>query len=573
MPQSITFVHCPVVDFGQNYGSELAPLWAYTLASWVPATFETRIADLRHENPASVGRAEIFAFSGINQDLPELLAQRAALKARYPDALFLLGGPITWSFEREGKLELLADFDYLFLLDGEETLPRFLDAFEHGRLAELERVQRSERFPLTRSRAIDFEQYARTGASGHYYGAAIEVSRGCPFLCEFCDIRSIPGNNRANDKPVRLVLEELAHHYERGARDFMFVCDNFIGDVTWARACAEAIVAWRERTGATPSIFTWATLNLAKHPELMLLMRRAGFSVLYIGIESVSQSSLLETAKLQNRGDLARAVRRIHEHGFVIAPGLIFGFDSEPASIFDETLAFLEETGLLGGDPGFLTALPGTPLFDRMKRTGRLVESRERASERHKVSTNVRYLRDPRELAQGFTRFIARFTSAEHQLERFERHLDLLLASEDFVAQPGVGLGSLWSYLRSQLEHTDKRRMLLARLRFLCGNRANLTTLFRGFLAWRSAEKTRPGLGAHFYFWVYFWTNLALKYQGFSAEDCELHGAPTAQPSELARDAQAALENVIALDSVRSKARQQLAHTSRALSALAHGAR
>ena len=570
MPQSITFVHCPVVDFGQNYGSELAPLWAFTLAAWVPTSFDTRVVDCRHEDPAQIERADVFAFSGINQDLPELLARRAALKARYPDALFILGGPITWSFEREGRLGLLADFDYLFLLDGEETFPRFLRALEAGRLEELERVQRAERFPLAHARALDLELYARTEATPHYYGAAVEVSRGCPFLCEFCDVRSIPGNNRANDKPVALVLAELEWHYARGVRDFMFVCDNFIGDVSWARACAEAIAEWRARTGANPSIFTWATLNLVKHAELMQLMRRAGFSVLYIGIESVNQSSLLETAKAQNRGDLASAVRRIHEHGFVIAPGLIFGFDSDGPETFDDTLAFLEQTGLLGGDPGFLSALPGTPLFARMKRTGRLVERSEGASARRKVSTNVRYLQEPAALASGFARFMARFASAEHQWRKFERHLELIVQSSHFIEQGGVGPGALWQFVRGQLAHAERRRMLLARLGFLLAKPAHLRTLVRAFFAWRKAERTRPGLGAHFYFWLYFWTNLGLKYRDLKPEDCELHGAsPTLSVTQLAADARGALQNVIELDGVRSKARKQLAQTSRALTELA----
>jgi len=568
--RTITFVHCPVVDFGQNYGSELAPLWAFTLSAWVPPSMETRLADLRHDDPARIERADVFAFSGINQDLPEILAQRAALKARYPEALFLLGGPITWSLEREGRLDRLAPFDYLFILDGEETFPHFLAALEAGRLHELERVQRSERFPLARSRAIDFELYRRSEAPLHYYGATIEVSRGCPFLCEFCDVRSIPGNNRANNKPPELVVDELARHYELGARELMLVCDNFIGDVTWARACAQAILDWRTRTGCTPSLFTWVTLNLAKHPELMALLRRAGFSMLYIGIESVNQSSLLETAKLQNRGDLSRAIRYIHEHGFVIAPGLIFGFDSDSAETFDDTLALLEETGLLGGDPGFLSALPGTPLFERMRRTGRLVECAEGATERHKVSTNIRYLQDPASLRRGFMQFMARFTGPEHQLRKIERHFELLVESTRFTEHRGVGLRSLWQYLRGQFARPERRRMLLARVGFLCSDPANVRALSRALWAWRKAERTRPGLGAHFYFWLYFWTNLALKYRHLSEHDFELHGAPPSlDVRELARDARAACETVIPLEAVRSKARQQLEQTSRALTRLA----
>jgi hypothetical protein len=342
-------------------------------------------------------------------------------------------------------------------------------------------------------------------------------------LCEFCDIRVLPENNRANNKNVDLIIEELDQCFAMGRRQFLFVCDNFIGDITWARACVAAIVAWKARRHATISIFTWLTINLSRYPDLMADLRRAGFTILYIGIESVNHNSLLETAKIQNRVALAPAVRTIQSFGFIIAPGFIFGFDSDVPAVFDDTLSFIVDTGLIGGDPSFLMALPGTPLFDRMRRSGRLVERADQATARRKIVTNIRYLLDADFLIAGFLRFIGAFTSARTQLARFRNHLASLVASQTFVPVAGVRSGSLRAYLRLQWSRATNRKMLFRRIVYLFANPANLLALARAWVILKKASRTRPGLEVHFYFWVYFWSNLGLKYQGVGARDFSLH--------------------------------------------------
>ena len=62
-----------------------------------------------------------------------------------------------------------------------------------------------------------------------YYGAVLEVSRGCPFLCEFCDIRILPDNNRPHNKSADLIVAEMDHLCSLGVRQVLFACDNFIG--------------------------------------------------------------------------------------------------------------------------------------------------------------------------------------------------------------------------------------------------------------------------------------------------------------------------------------------------------
>jgi radical SAM superfamily enzyme YgiQ (UPF0313 family) len=536
MRRKITFVHAPEDYYDQNYGTRFIPLWAYTLASYVPDGWDVEIVDCKIEDPAQTGAADVFGFSGINQDIDSIKKVYSLLKAKYPSATFILGGPITWSLEQEGKIDLLQYFDHIFILDGEKTLPDFLRGFESGEAMTLPQVIRAERYDLHTAKKISFDLFRRKVSS--YYGGVVEVSRGCPFLCEFCDIRVLPGNNRSNNRDVGSIVEELDQYYKLGITQIQFACDNFIGDIAWARQCVDAIVEWKERVGAKVSIFTWLTINLYKMPYLMTQMRRAGFSVLFIGIESVNRNSLLETAKVQNIKLLNDAVIEIHSYGFVIAPGFIFGFDSDTKTIFEDTLKFFVDTGLIGGDPSFLTALPGTPLFERMQRTGRLVDRPDTVTVRKKIETNIRYLQDPGFLVRGFLDFVRIYTSPQFQYARFEAHMKLITESGKFIPTASGGYGSPIEYLKLQLANPYKgtmvtgggsssvwqnRRMLLLRIAYILRRPSVLLAVLKAWRLVSRCARRYPGLGIHFNYWLYVWTNIGLKYWGIKENDFQLH--------------------------------------------------
>jgi radical SAM superfamily enzyme YgiQ (UPF0313 family) len=517
----ITFVHSPIIHYDQNYGTLFSPMWAYTLAAYVPDDWDIEVVDCIVHDQNSIGSSDVFAFSGINQDFDSIRITHDLLKGKYPDATYILGGPITWSMEQEGKFDLLNYFDYLFILDGEQTLPDFLDRFAADRDSLTEKVIRAERFPVGQARQIRFDLYRDQAAQ--YYGAVIEVSRGCPFLCEFCDIRVLPGNNRANNKAPELIVSELDEYHKLGITQFQFACDNFIGDISWARKCVDTIIEWKERTGAKISIFTWLTINLGNYPELMEKMRQAGFSILFIGIESVNQNSLLETAKVQNSQDLETAVETIQSYGFIIAPGFIFGFDSDTETIFEDTLTVLSRTGIIGGDPSFLTALPGTPLMARMKRQGRLIDDGEEATVRAKITTNIRYIQDAKFLVDGFRRFISAYTKADYQLERFRIHVENIVKSGNFVPIEGVGYGSPMEYLKLQLRDPKNRKMLLFRLLYLLHKPQNLIAVIKARNIAKKAAQNGFELDINFNYWAYVWTNIGLKYWGLKESDFDVN--------------------------------------------------
>src|SRR5271165_7484866 len=97
VPHTITFVHAPLFQRDQNDGALFGPLWAYTLAAHVPASWVVSIVDCMRQDPGTIGSARVFAFSGTNQDIGSIRSVQAELKAKYPEATFILGGPITWS--------------------------------------------------------------------------------------------------------------------------------------------------------------------------------------------------------------------------------------------------------------------------------------------------------------------------------------------------------------------------------------------------------------------------------------------------------------------------------------------
>jgi radical SAM superfamily enzyme YgiQ (UPF0313 family) len=527
---SVHFIHAPEVYYEQNAGTRFVPVWVYTLAAYVPDGWRMGITDCTIAPRSAIPDADVYVFSGINQDLPSLVATLAHVRAHHPSRTCVLGGPIVWSHEQCGKLADLDGFDHLFVLDGEETFPDFLRRFAEGRHAELGRIIRAPRFDLSRARMMRFDLLAPHVRE--YYGGVVEAARGCPFLCEFCDIRVLPDNNRVHSKDIDLIVREIDAFWRLGVRQIQIACDNFIGDQVWARKCTDAILEWALRTRAEVALYTWCTINISRFPELLGRMRRAGFNALFIGVESFNANSILETAKVQNKNDrnqMVEALQKIQSFGFIVVPGLIFGFDSDPPSMFDDTLRGVHDAGLIAGDPTFLLALPGTPLYARMKRAGRLVEDdrdadqlelhRERVS---KVESNIKYLQPRDAMVRGFMRFIARFTDGDFAYRRFRRHVELVLGTAQFRGVNAVGYGNLAQYLKSQFSSRQNVEKMANRMRLLLEPK-NFWAVTRAYALVVANRRRYPGLKNHFTMWLYVWTNLLLKYRGLREEDFRLH--------------------------------------------------
>lgn len=174
------------------------------------------------------------------------------------------------------------------------------------------------------------------------------------------------------------MLAELEAIYQQGWRASVFIVDdNFIGNKKKLKAeTLPAIIEWQKRRKHPFALSTEASINLADDEELMQMMVEAGFNTVFVGIETPNEESLVECNKLQNRNrDMVASVKRIQNHGMEVQGGFIVGFDSDPLSIFESQISFIQKSGIVTAMVGLLNAPPGTPLYRRLKGESRLLKS------------------------------------------------------------------------------------------------------------------------------------------------------------------------------------------------------
>jgi radical SAM superfamily enzyme YgiQ (UPF0313 family) len=258
--------------------------------------------------------------------------------------------------------------DVLFCGEADDTWPDFIAAFAAGAPYETYYKQETptdmRELPLPRFDLLKVNRYG-TGS--------VQFSRGCPFLCEFCDI-IVTFGRKPRTKRVEQVITELNELRKVGFYSCFVVDDNFIGNKKEAKALLRAIIAWQEKYRYPLRLYTEASVNLADDAEMLELLYQANFRSVFIGIESPEVASLNETKKFQNtRGDsLADKLGRIQKAGLDISAGFIVGFDNDDRSIFEKQFRFIQENGILLAMVGMLTAVPKTPLFERLQQEGRL---------------------------------------------------------------------------------------------------------------------------------------------------------------------------------------------------------
>ena len=276
----------------------------------------------------------------------------------------MVGGPAcTTSPER------FDDADCLFLGEAEGRVEALLAAIEghssEGRLLHAPAARPSlHDVPVPRFDLLDIQQYR---------SMCIQTSRGCPFRCEFCDIIEIFGRVPRVKRPAQ-VAAELDSLRQLGYRGEVFlVDDNFIGNKKAVRPILSEIARWQRRTGAPFTFYTEASLNLAKDEELIAAMHAANFTSVFIGIETPDEEALKTTRKQQNVGvDIRAALDKLTRAGLEVMAGFIVGFDGERAESFDAHRELLRDAPLPLAMTGLLTALPGTALWRRLEREGRL---------------------------------------------------------------------------------------------------------------------------------------------------------------------------------------------------------
>lgn len=350
----------------------LPPLGLLTVAALLPEDWELRLVD-RNVRPASEDDwawADLVMLSAMIVQKDDFLAQiREARRRGKPTAV---GGPYPTSLPEEARE---AGADYLVLDEGEITVPMFLRAIRDARDARRPPAQPvtfragGEKpdvttSPIPRFDLLDLDAYDTM---------SIQFSRGCPFLCEFCDIIVLYGRRPRTKTPMQ-VLAELDSLYRLGWRRGVFlVDDNFIGNKRSVKSMLRELRSWQLRHGFPFVLNTEASIDLAADAELLDLMAESGFDTVFVGIETPDEVSLTNARKHQNnRRPMVESVRAITRAGLRVQAGFIIGFDGEAPGAGERAVSFIEETAIPTVMLSMLQALPHTALSERLERQGRL---------------------------------------------------------------------------------------------------------------------------------------------------------------------------------------------------------
>ncbi len=312
----------------------------------------------------SLPKYDIVGVTGMN--VQKNRTREILLRLRGLNIFTVVGGPFV--SVQEDFFEGLCDVT--FVGEAETTFPQFLDDFARGKPT----AKRYQQCEPTNMRNVPRPRFDLLDV-GRYASGALQYSRGCPFQCEFCDIIVIYGRRPRVKDPDQLVAE-LDDMRRAGFHSAFIVDDNFIGDKKKAKALLSKLIPWMEEHNYPLRLTTEASIDLAEDPELLDMMYRANFRSVFIGVETPRMDSLKETKKFQNvRGDsLGAKLSRIQRAGLDVNAGFIVGFDTDDKGIFEDQYRFIQENGIALAMVGMLQAIPKTPLYDRLKRDGRLVE-------------------------------------------------------------------------------------------------------------------------------------------------------------------------------------------------------
>jgi radical SAM superfamily enzyme YgiQ (UPF0313 family) len=345
--------------------ASLPSLGLLTLAGLTPSRFEVEyreIAEMR-ELPGLPDHYDLVAISTFTAQLKE-----AWEVADHYEALgipVVMGGIPVSALAAETK----AHCSSVVIGEGETLWPRLLADWERGSLQPFYTDPAPGMFsladaPMPRFDLLDPAKYNRL---------TVQTSRGCPHRCEFC-ASSILLTPRYKLKPVEKVLAEIREIKKLWPRPFIeFADDNSFVHREHYKKLLRGLIKEKVRW------FTEADLAVAQDDELLGLMRDSGCQQVLIGLESPRRASLngIELSTNWKSRQLERyapAIAKIQSHGITVNGCFILGLDGDTPDVFDDVLAFVRQSGLYEVQITFLTAFPGTPLYQRLKREGRLIQ-------------------------------------------------------------------------------------------------------------------------------------------------------------------------------------------------------
>lgn len=270
--------------------------------------------------------------------------------------------------------EALEHADYVIRGEAEEALISFIESWENGkRFSEVPnlsykidgKIIHNPLKPLQRSLDenpfpdFSLSKYVRKKIGG-MTTIPFQTSRGCPFHCSFCSVTGMFGK-AYRFRSTENIIEEL-RRYNPEKNTIFFYDDNFTANRKRARELLKRMIE-------EDFNFQWSTqvrVDIAKDPELMGLMKKAGCHTVYVGMESVNPESLKSMKKQQTVEEMAQAMQMFRQHRIHVHGMFVYGFDEDDWHTVRETVKFAKKAKFSSTQFMILTPLPGSEFYNKV---------------------------------------------------------------------------------------------------------------------------------------------------------------------------------------------------------------
>lgn len=334
---------------------QMEPLPAATLAGLTPKDVSIRFYDDRMEEIPYDEETDLVAISVETYTARRAYQIASSYRAR--------GVPVVMGGFHPSLCpdEVAQHAEAVVIGEAEESWPRLLDDFRHGKLEKFYRsAARPSLVKMMPDRSIFLgKRYLSVGL--------VEAGRGCHFRCDFCAVQTV-FNASQTRRPVDAILSEL-RAIKNTRKLIFFVDDNITSNIAQAKDFLRALIPLKLRW------VSQASINAAHDEEFLDLMVRSGCQGVLIGFESLNPANLAAMNKTFNlsRGGFEKALANLRRHKIRVYGTFVFGYDGDSAASFAPTVEFAQDHGFYIAAFNHLTPFPGTPLYARLRDEGRLL--------------------------------------------------------------------------------------------------------------------------------------------------------------------------------------------------------
>ena len=341
-----------------NRSSRFQPLGLGIIAALSPSDWKVEIAD---ENfaPFEFRNADLVGLTAFTANINR--AYEISSRYRKKGVPTILGGIHSSMCQEEATKYA----DAVVVGEAESVWPQVISDFESGKLQEVYKGDLVDLESIPQPRRDLFHP-------GYMFGS-VQTSRGCPMNCDFCSVTIFNGS-RYRKRPVEKVLDELQTIPQKMV---FFVDDNIIGYGKDDEERAIALFKGMVERGIKKEWFCQASMNFANNEEVLEYAAQSGCRMVFLGLEAENKDALEKVNKRMNLkmgvDAYAETFRRIHRHGITVLGAFIYGLDGDTPEKLRQRTDYILKSSIDMMQVTFLTPLPGTRSFNRLREEGRLL--------------------------------------------------------------------------------------------------------------------------------------------------------------------------------------------------------